>query len=137
MSVDIHLLNVYVQLMEQAQQEFRSTKKEIEDLWADLCELQMTALQHSLEPDEESRFSRVKRQYSRMATKQLRNLETIDLVMKSHQEAVLHLSEFRDGEMRQEIFEVVCNRFVLESTRIFGSSEAALEAIRNFIQKKL
>lgn len=134
---ELESLRVYISLMDQAQQEFRSTKKEIEALWADLCELQLLTLQRPLLPEEEARLDRVQRQYSRKAVTQLRNLDTIEMVMKSHEAQFARLSDFRDPEMQEAIFQVICKRFMLESTRIFGSSEVAIEAIRNFIQKKL
>lgn len=127
---NLESLRVYISLMDQSQQEFRAQQKEIEGLWNEILQLSLLSLERQLDGDEDARLSRVRRQYQRMAGKQARKLEEIEMVMKSHESQFSLLSDFRDPEMQEEIFQVLCQRFLLESTRIFGNHLIAKRFIK-------
>lgn len=67
-------------------------------------ELSLLALERPLAADEEVHLSRARRQYRRKAAIQLLNLDSIETIMKTHEEQFAQLGDFRDTEMQDEIF---------------------------------
>lgn len=136
MSDDNRSLQVYIQLVDQLQSQFRGEQKEIEKLWSEICDLRLLAMERPLEVDEASRLTRAERQYSRKANIQSRNLDSIKLAMVANIQSVKILSTFRDERMQQEIFGVLSERFLLETTRIFGDANVAREKIREYLNRQ-